>query len=105
MTDCPPGTHSLFDFCPGDCNEPVMVREKLLDLLEHTSSDVLDEMFPDVELTLDDIASLLLGEHAHELADQIRAEVAPLAVFRSEDMHALVKYGRRMADLIDPEVH
>lgn len=21
--ECPPGVHSMFDFCPGDCNEPV----------------------------------------------------------------------------------
>lgn len=23
MSECPPGVHSMFDFCPGDCNEPV----------------------------------------------------------------------------------
>lgn len=23
MAECPPGVHSMFDFCPGDCTEPV----------------------------------------------------------------------------------
>jgi hypothetical protein len=85
----------MFDFCPGDCTEPVSVREKLLDLLEHTSSDVPDEMFPDVELSLDDIAGLLLDEHAHELAERIRNVDERLMVgYRDRDV---------LADLIDPE--
>jgi hypothetical protein len=49
-------------------------------------------------------ASQMVDDFAHELAEQIRTEVAPIAVFRSEDMRALVKYGRRLANLIDPEV-
>lgn len=52
---------------------------------------------------VNDLIDGLLREHAHELAEKIRAEVAPLAVFRSEETRALVKYGRRLADLIDPE--
>lgn len=87
MPECPPGTHSMFDFCPGDCNEPLSAREMLADY--DVPEDVIDGV---------------LCVHAHELAEQIRTEVAPIAVFRSEEMRALAKYGRRLADIIDPEV-
>lgn len=35
MTDCPPGVHSMFDFCPGDCMEPVDETECVDGYPEH----------------------------------------------------------------------
>ena len=29
MAECPPGVHSMFDFCPGDCTEPVEDEHEL----------------------------------------------------------------------------
>lgn len=43
------------------------VYDKLLTILEFTSSDVLDDMWPDTEVSLDQIAAELLDEHAWEL--------------------------------------
>lgn len=43
------------------------LRELLLHLLSYTASDVIDELWPGNELTLDDIAGLILARSAREL--------------------------------------
>jgi hypothetical protein len=40
--ECPPGVHSMFDFCPGDCNEPVQE-----DVVRHIVDGVLYLCYPD----------------------------------------------------------
>ena len=72
-------------------------REKLLDILNHTPSHIVDEMWPDDPITLDGIAGLLLSEHAHELAEQIREEARQ---YGEEDAFAM----KLAAKLIDPKV-
>lgn len=58
------------------------------------------EHSPDISQKMSD----RIDAFAHELAEKIRAASATCAVFRSEDMQARADHGRRMADLIDPEV-
>ncbi|MEU3522314.1 hypothetical protein AB0E62_00300 [Streptomyces sp. NPDC038707] len=48
-------------------------------------------------------AAVLLGQHAHELAERQRAKANQLAVFRSEDMRLKAEGLRMGADLIDPQ--
>jgi hypothetical protein len=43
------------------------LHELLLHLLEHTDEGVITELWPDNELTLDDIAGLILARNAREL--------------------------------------
>ena len=38
MPECPPGVHSMFDFCPGDCTEPVEDERHETLLIEWTSN-------------------------------------------------------------------
>lgn len=80
MPECPPGTHSMFDFCPSDCNEPITARE----ILEGYGlpDGVVDEA---------------LVAHAYELAERIRADVGHMTYGSATD------YANRHADLIDPE--
>ncbi|MEU5361119.1 hypothetical protein ACFY9R_26540 [Streptomyces albidoflavus] len=55
MAECPPGVHSLADFCPGNCEEPLTARE----ILEgyNLPDGVVDEA---------------LIAHARALADKLR---------------------------------
>jgi hypothetical protein len=50
------------------CEHPfhLLARELLLHLLEHTEDSVIDEVWPDNSLTLDDIAGLILARHDNE---------------------------------------
>lgn len=59
-----------------------------------TSSDLIDEKFPDDSLSLHDIAGIILDKHAHELAEEIR-ELG--RIWSSEDVMSA-------ADAIDPKV-
>ncbi|MFJ3084382.1 hypothetical protein ACIPJG_32145 [Streptomyces halstedii] len=43
------------------------VYDKLMNILENTQGFILDEMWPDRDVTLDQIAGQLLNEHAAEL--------------------------------------
>jgi hypothetical protein len=45
----------------------VTVYDKLLRILENTSDFTLDDMWPDKDVPLDQIAAELLDEHAREL--------------------------------------
>ena len=83
--ECPPGTHSMFDFCPGDCDKPVTARE----ILEGYGlpDGVVDEA---------------LMAHAHELAEQIRAPHPPKSYHPYSD--SFEGGADWAADLIDPEV-
>ena len=47
--------------------KPENVHELMLLLLDFTDSELIDDLWPDDELTLDDIAGLILDEHAREL--------------------------------------
>lgn len=42
MPECPPGVHSMFDFCPGDCTEPVDDEHETLTITwaSHTGATV-----------------------------------------------------------------
>jgi 23S rRNA U2552 (ribose-2'-O)-methylase RlmE/FtsJ len=77
----------------------VSVHEKLLRILENTSDFVINDMWPDDTVTLDEIATELLGEHAHELAERIRnsEELRDFTDDHMSDCNA-------SADFIDPEV-
>lgn len=85
-------------------------RERLVKVLEHTSTEYLDARFdPERNLTLDKIARLLLERHAHELAEKIRentrAGLTRVTSVRGADWGRTWAHGReRAADLIDPEV-
>lgn len=46
------------------------LRELLLHLLEYTDSEVVTELWPDTDITLDDIAGRILARNARELADR-----------------------------------
>lgn len=82
MPECPPGTHSMFDFCPGDCNEPITAREMLE---EHgIPEDVIDG---------------ILCIHAHELAEEIRTEADTWEAWPEKTVAMHVA-----ANFIDPEV-
>ncbi|MEU5166813.1 hypothetical protein [Streptomyces mutomycini] len=48
------------------------VYDKLMNILDNTQGFILDEMWPDSEVTLDDIALELLCDHTRELVDYIR---------------------------------
>lgn len=90
MPECPPGTHSMFDFCPGDCNEPITARE----ILEGYGlpDGVIDEV---------------LMAHARELSEEIRSQKleAPEGFIPRQSWVDAWNEGREaMADLIDPEV-
>lgn len=74
------------------------VHDKLLLILENTSDFVVDDMWPDQDVPLDDIVTQLLAEHAHELAEKIRnsKELRDLTDDHMHDVNAA-------ANLIDPQ--
>ncbi|MFD5069154.1 hypothetical protein ACFWNC_14665 [Streptomyces sp. NPDC058369] len=93
MTECPPGVHSIFDPCPGNCTENVSAREELYEVL----SGHRGERF----------ATSLINEFAHEIAEEIRAQKleAPEGfVYRESWIDAWNEGRDTSADLIDPEV-
>lgn len=77
------------------------LRELLLHLLEYTSTDVIDELWPDNATTLDEIAGQILRRDAHELAERVRAEKVrqPDGEVEEHVNHVIA----HIADLIDPE--
>jgi hypothetical protein len=82
---CPPGVHSMFDFCPGGCDKPISAREVL-------------ESYGVPEGIIDEA----LMAHAHELAEEIREETATL---KRDGVLEPGKFRpcRDAADQIDPE--
>lgn len=70
----------MFDPCWGDCAKPVGAREELESA--GVPADVID---------------YALRQHAHELAEKIRAEMSP-------ESYAYTGGWEDAADLIDPEV-
>lgn len=75
------------------------VKDKLVRILEHTSPEVLDDMWPDQDTTLDDIADLLLWERDEESAEKIRQEFSDQWEQGNQGWDA-----HDAADLIDPKV-
>ncbi|MFD4234284.1 hypothetical protein [Streptomyces sp. NPDC058542] len=72
----------MFDFCLGDCNEPVSALEMLTDY--GVPEDIIDGV---------------LCVHARELAEKIRADADEWDGW--PEKQAFMRYA---ADLIDPEV-
>jgi hypothetical protein len=93
MPECPPGVHSLFDFCPGDCTEPV------------TEDDLFEELWSmEYRITGDKpkaqaFARSFLNQHAHALAERIRNSKR-LRDYTDDHMGDC----NEAADEIDPEV-
>lgn len=87
MPECPPGVHSAFDFCPGDCTEPLTVAEMLEDY--GVPEDVIDG---------------ILSQHAHELAEKIRLRATDRAAIPRDRLSSGECRDDWAADLIDPEV-
>lgn len=85
------------------------VHDKLLRILENTSDFTVDDMWPDRDVPLDDIVTQLLEEHAHELAEKIRAKAGELIDAAGPRVDpADPKYDKAAgvalaADLIDPQ--
>jgi hypothetical protein len=81
--------------------EETPLHELLLTILDHTSTDVIDELWPDNETTLADIAQQILNQHAHELAEQQRTHTRKM-----NDPHGPYRTAIVMTDiltnLIDP---
>lgn len=78
----------------------MLLRELLLHLLEYTSTDVIDELWPDNATTLDEIAGQILARDAHELAEKQRAFSGPSMTLAGNTMVPL----DLITNLIDPEV-
>jgi hypothetical protein len=53
--------------------EETPLHELLLHILSYTSSNIIDELWPDDEITFADIAEEILDRHAHQLAEKQRA--------------------------------
>jgi hypothetical protein len=68
--------------------------------MELVNADGSDEWLEKCSAALEDVQR----ETLRRAAKKIRAASAHYAAFRSEDMQARADHGRRMADLIDPEV-
>ncbi|KUN16535.1 hypothetical protein AQJ23_44895 [Streptomyces antibioticus] len=90
MPECPPGTHSLFDPCPGNCTEPVDEEAELFEELWSMEYRISGDKPRAKEFARD-----FLDRHAHVLAEKIRT--APF------EIHLLQRHQRaRAAGLIDP---
>lgn len=78
------------------------LRELLLHLLEYTSTDVIDELWPDDKTTLDEIAGEILARDAHELAEKQRDYTSKM-----NDPHGPYRSAVALTDLltslIDPK--
>lgn len=92
MSECPAGTHSMFDFCPGDCGKPLTAREILMDL-------------PVYGVHGEREAGEAIDAFAHELAEKIRAErLEKTSTLLPSYAEAWGDGRDHAANLIDPEV-
>jgi hypothetical protein len=75
------------------------LHDKLLRIVENTQDFIIDDLWPDSTITLDEIVTQLLDEHAHKLAEKIRnsKELRDFTDDHMSDCNAA-------ADFIDPEV-
>jgi hypothetical protein len=76
------------------------LRELLLHLLEYTDSGVITELWPDTEITLDEIAGSILARDARELATKQRAAEAAWR----QSGYAGTRSKGWLIDLIDPDI-
>jgi hypothetical protein len=76
------------------------LHELLLHLLEHTDEGVITELWPDNELTLDDIAGLILDRYAREMAAKQRAAETSWR----QSGYAGTRGKGWLIDLIDPDI-
>jgi hypothetical protein len=98
MPECPPGVHSLFDPCPGNCTEPVDEEAELFEELWSMEYRITGDKPKAMKF-----AREFLDHHAHVLAEKIRAETraAKAAGVLEPDKF---RPCRDAADQIDPEV-
>lgn len=97
MPECPPGVHSLFDPCPGNCAEPV--EEELTHPPERWPEELRRAFWSAVNAPTYEESSALTLDFARALADLQRDEAWPHE--RDERENDLIY---KLADLIDPEV-
>ncbi|MEV7250235.1 hypothetical protein [Streptomyces cyaneofuscatus] len=96
----------MFDFCPGNCNEPASAREDLLIHIAGLNASVCLERCSGRACADADAAEAnnlideLLREHAHELAEKIRTKADTFSDWDFTTRRDM----RAAADLIDPEV-
>lgn len=99
MPECPPGVHSIFDPCPGNCTEPVDEYDELFDELWSMEYRITGDKPRAMKF-----AREFLARHAHFLAERVRTAVEGLEL----DDHWAVYYAasdvEAMADEIDPGV-
>ncbi len=94
MPECPPGVHSLFDFCPGNCTEPIDEEAELFEELWSMEYRITGDKPKAKEFARD-----FLNRHAHVLAEKIRNSDR-LRDYTDDHMSDC----NMAADLIDPEV-
>lgn len=94
MPECPPGVHSLFDFCPGNCTEPIDEEAELFEGLWSMEYRITGDMPKAKEFARD-----FLDRHAHVLAEKIRNSDR-LRDYTDDHMSDC----NMAADEIDPEV-
>lgn len=100
MTECPPGVHSMFDPCPGNCTEPIDEYDELFDELWSMEYRITGDKPRAMKF-----AREFLDRHAHVLAEKIRDDSWSRrdrwGRYEEEEREAGQCHG---ADLIDPEV-
>lgn len=94
MPECPPGVHSCFDPCPGDCAEPIDEYDELFDELWSMAYRITGDKPKAMEFARD-----FLDRHAHFLAEKIRNSDR-LRSYTDDHMSDC----NEAADEIDPEV-
>lgn len=85
-------------------NSEQTVQELLLHLLSHTSTDVIDDLVPEQDVSLDEIATMILNRHTHELLTQQRSVQPEADVLAVPGWAAIWNLAATaLTDKIDPE--
>lgn len=94
MPECPPGVHSMFDPCPGNCTEPCDEYDDLFEELWSMEYRITGDKPKAMAF-----AREFLDRHAHVLAEKIRNSER-LRDYTDDHMNDC----NMAADEIDPEV-
>ncbi|MFI9123858.1 hypothetical protein ACIGW0_31455 [Streptomyces bikiniensis] len=97
MSECPPGVHSIFDPCPGNCTAPLDEFDDLFDELWSMEYRITGDKPKAMEF-----ARTFLARHAHVLAEWIREEFTDAHEAAQEVLSGTE--AMLAADLIDPGV-